>query len=178
MTLNPAQQKLTNWFRQWRGDLRKYLIARGIGRADELDDIAQEVFLRLLRYDRAELVEHPRAYLFRMASNLAAEWAIRARSRHPHDAKWLAGLEAKDSPHRAVAHDAAQAEVARALNTLPPRQRTVLKLHIDQNLGVAEIATQLGATQRMIKRDLAKSYARLRAELDISLLGDLSHGPD
>jgi hypothetical protein len=41
----------------------------------------------LLRYDRAELVEHPKAYLFRMATNLATEWALRARSRHPHDAR-------------------------------------------------------------------------------------------
>lgn len=175
---DPTQRKLTDWFRQWRSDLRKFLIVRGVAHSADLDDIAQEVFLRLLRYDRAELVEHPKAYLFRMASNLAAEWALRARSRHPHEAKWLAGLQADETPQRATAQDAAQAEVERAIGTLPPRQREVLKLHIDENLGVAEIAQHLGATKRMVKRDLAKSYAKLRNELDIDLMGDLSHGTD
>ena len=44
-----------------------------------MDDAAQEVFLRLLRYDRGELVENPQAYLFKVATNVAAEWSIRAR---------------------------------------------------------------------------------------------------
>jgi DNA-directed RNA polymerase specialized sigma24 family protein len=39
--------------------------------ASDLDDVSQEVFPRLLRYDNAELIEHPQAYLFRMASNVA-----------------------------------------------------------------------------------------------------------
>jgi hypothetical protein len=32
-----------------------------------------------MRYDRAELIERPQAYLYKMASNVAAEWAIRGR---------------------------------------------------------------------------------------------------
>ncbi len=43
----------------------------------DVNDVAQEVFLRLLRYDRAELIEYPQAYLFKMAANVANEWAIR-----------------------------------------------------------------------------------------------------
>lgn len=177
MAVDP-HRKLTDWFRQWRSPLRKFLIVRGVGHSGDLDDIAQEVFLRLLRYDRAELVEHPKAYLFRMASNLAAEWAIRARSRYPHEAKWLADLAADEAPDQAAAQDAVQDEVERAIGTLPPRQRDVLKLHMDENLGVAEIAQRLGCTERIVKRDLKKSYAKLRDELDVELIGALSHGPD
>lgn len=172
------QRKVISWFRQWGADLRKFLIVRGVAQWNDIDDIAQEVFLRLLRYDRAELIEHPKAYLFRMASNLATEWAIRARSRHPHEAKWLAGLTAEDTPHQAAAQESAQEEVERAINALPPRQRQVLKLHINENLGVAEIAARMGCTGRIVKRDLAKSYARLRGELNVDLIGALSHGPD
>lgn len=172
-----TQEKLTDWFRQWRTPLRKFLIVRGIARSADLDDIAQEVFLRLLRYDRTELVEHPKAYLFRMASNVAAEWAIRARSRHPHEARWLAGLVDDETPDRVAAQDAVQDEVERAIGTLPPRQRVVLKLHIHENLGVAEIAQRLGCTGRIVKRDLKSSYAKLRDELDIELIGELSDGP-
>jgi DNA-directed RNA polymerase specialized sigma24 family protein len=63
---------MVDWFRQWRLPLRKFLLGRvGVPAAD-IDDVAQEVFLRLVRYERAELIEQPQAYLFRMATNVAA----------------------------------------------------------------------------------------------------------
>lgn len=52
-----------------------------LSRPADFDDVAQEVFLRLLRYDAAQIVEHPQAYLFKMASNVAAEWSIRSSNR-------------------------------------------------------------------------------------------------
>src|SRR5882724_3876952 len=121
MTTRESEKRLTDWFRQWRTPLRKFLIGKGAVRAADLDDVAQEVFLRLLRYDRAELIEHPQAYLFKMAANVAAEWAIRARSVNPHEPKWLAGLRADDEPEESVQREGLQDRVERALNTLSPR---------------------------------------------------------
>ncbi len=57
------------------------LVGRGAVRVADLDDVAQEVFLRLLRYETAEVVQHPQAYIFKMAANVTAEWAIRSRHR-------------------------------------------------------------------------------------------------
>lgn len=172
------ERKLTAWFRQWGTDLRNFLVARRLAHRSDIDDIAQEVFLRLLRYDREELVEHPKAYLFRMASNLAAEWALRARSRRPHESRWLADLSTQDLPHELAVQASVQREIERALNTLSPRQRHVLKLHIEENLSVSEIAARLGCTARIVKRELTRSYSRLRGELNVDLIGALSHGPD
>jgi RNA polymerase sigma factor (sigma-70 family) len=176
MTTGETQQRLTDWFRQWRSPLRKFLITRGAVRSDDIDDVAQEVFLRLLRYERAELVEHPQAYLFKMAANVAAEWAIRARSRHPHEARWLRDLPAESQPEYDVARYAAHEELERALNRLPARQREVLRLHFAEGLEHAEIARRIGTSQRVVKRQLVKSYARLRSELDIELVGAAQHG--
>jgi RNA polymerase sigma-70 factor (ECF subfamily) len=167
---------LSDWFRQWRAPLRKFLTRKGGVRAADLDDVAQEVFLRLLRYDRAELIEHPRAYLFKMATNVAAEWAIRARSTNPHEPKWLAGLSADDEPEENVAQEGIQDRVERALNTLSPRQRQVLKLQFTEELGYAAIAARLGLTHRSVKRIVVKSYDRLRNELDAELLGVINRG--
>ncbi len=86
------KRRLADWFRQWRSPLRKFLLRRGSVPASDLDDIAQEVFLRLMRYDRTELIEHPQAYLFKMATNVVAEWAIRGRHMRAHEPKWLAEL--------------------------------------------------------------------------------------
>jgi RNA polymerase sigma-70 factor (ECF subfamily) len=168
--------RLGDWFRQWRSPLRRFLVGRGAVRVADVDDVAQEVFMRLLRYDRAELVENPQAYVFKMASNVAAEWAIRARHVRPHDAKWVEDLLAEDQPELDVGRALAVDEIERALQKLAPRQRQVLKLQFTEGLGQAQIAQRIGATPRTVKRILAKSYAALRHELDAELLGVIAHG--
>ena len=137
--------------------------------ASDLDDVAQEVFLRLLRYDNAELIEHPQAYLFKMAENVAGEWAMRARHRHPHDARWLTDLRALSQPEQEVAREAAQGDLQAALERLPPRQREVLRLHFGEELARAEIAEQLKVSERVVKRDLIRAYAKLRNDLDAEI---------
>lgn len=131
----------------------------------DLEDLSQEVFLRLLRYDRVELVEHPQAYLFKMASNVASEWSIRARLRHPHESKWLADLPVEDLPEDGIARQDTQEEIERAINTLSPRHREILKLQFSEGLGYSAIAARLGLTTRSVKRCIMKSYQKLRVEL-------------
>jgi RNA polymerase sigma factor (sigma-70 family) len=161
-----ANRRLIDWFNQWRSPLRKFLIRRNARTRADVDDISQEVFLRLLRYNQAELVQHPQAYLFKMASNVAAEWSIAARARRPHDSKWLAELRTGDLPEDATARAKAEEEMERAINLLPARQREVLKLQFYEGLSYAEIAERLGTTPRAVKRSVIKSYQRLRSELN------------
>lgn len=167
--------RLTEWFRKWRAPLRKFLIGKAVPLSD-LDDVSQEVFLRLLRYERIELVEHPQAYLYKMAYNVAAEWAIRSRSRHPHDSRWLAGLLTDESPEESAELAGLEREVARAINTLHPRHREVLKLHFGGGLTRAEVGERLNMTPRSVKRSIIYSFDCLREELDPQLLGDLRYG--
>lgn len=171
-----ATGRLTEWFRRWRSPLRKFLIGKAAVPFSDLEDVSQEVFLRLLRYERIELVEHPQAYLYKMAYNVAAEWAIRSRSRHPHDSRWLGGLIADDLPEDSAELQALQREVARAIDTLHPRHREILKLHFAGGLTRPEIAARLNMTPRSVKRSLIHSFDRLREELDPELLGDLRDG--
>lgn len=169
-------RRLTDWFRQWRAPLRKFLKGRSAVPVGELDDVAQEVFLRLMRYDRTELIEQPQAYLYKMASNVAAEWSIRSRHIRPHDSRWLGALVAEEEPSRTFANNAAEREVRRAIETLGARQKLMLKLHFFEGLGHVQIADRLGTTQRSVKRTLMKSYDKLRYELDPELLGVITDG--
>ena len=59
----------------------------------DIDDLAQEVFLRLLRYSDDIAVDNPQGYLFRIAANVANEWRERSRVRKPHDDSWLEELQ-------------------------------------------------------------------------------------
>jgi RNA polymerase sigma factor (sigma-70 family) len=177
MTKTAGSRRLSDWFHRWRRPLLRFLAAKGAVSAADLDDVAQEVFLRLMRYPRSELVEHPQAYLFRMAANVAAERALRARHSRPHESEWLNDLAADDRPQDNVARAAAQAEIERALNTLTLRQREVLKLQFFEGLGHPEIATRLGMSRRSVKRVIIKSYGKLREELNAELL-EAIHGVD
>jgi RNA polymerase sigma factor (sigma-70 family) len=156
---------LTQWFRQWSSPLRKFLSRRNAVAKADLEDVAQEVFLRLLRSDRAELIDHPQAYLFQMARHVAAEWSMRARNRMPHDPAWLEELPDEDEPEDLVARDSERRFVARALDALPPRQREILRLYYGEGSSHAQIAEHLGVSERVVKRDIIKAYATLRLDL-------------
>jgi len=172
-----AKRRISDWFRQWRSPLRRFLGRTGVPPAD-IDDVAQEVFLRLMRYDRTELIDHPQAYVFKVAANVAMEWSLRARHKMPHRHQWLAQLTAAGQADSAILLEQSYAEVKRALNTLTPHQREILKLFYNENLQYAQIAERLGESLRSVRRQFEKSYDRLRQELDPELLGVITHGRD
>lgn len=176
MSQPDPENRLVEWFRRWRTPLRRFLASRSAVRPADFDDVAQEVFLRLLRYDAARIVEHPQAYLFKMAANVAAEWSIRSSNRLTHEPHWLAALIAEDRPDETLDCEAAQLEVKRALDTLSPRERTILKLYFEEGLSQSEIATKLGVSFRIVRRDFEKSYGKLRRELDDELTRALQYG--
>lgn len=161
--------ELFDRFRNWRGPLRKILLTRGSLAATDLDDVGQEVFLRLLRYENIDLIEHPQAYLLKMATNVAAEWAMRAQQRHPHDAQWLTELRSGSQPERELEEDAARTDLYAALERLPARQREILRLSFGEGLGRADIAKRLKVSERVVKRDLLHAYQTLRTELNSEL---------
>jgi RNA polymerase sigma factor (sigma-70 family) len=171
-----AKRPLSDWFRRWRSPLRKFLVAKGAIRVADLDDISQEVFLRLLRYDSAEVIEHPQAYLQRVAANVAAEWAVRASHRLDHDPRWLDALVADSSLEDQLDRAVVQREIKNALMTLSPRERSVLRLHFEEGQSYSEIAAHLGLTLRIVRRDFESSFRKLRGELKGKLTGALSHG--
>lgn len=160
-----AHDRLVHWFREWRTPLRRFLSLRRKVASADIDDVAQEVFLRMLRYDRSELVQHPEAYLYKMAANVAAEWSMRSSRRQPHAAQWLEGLEAESTPETEFQRESEELDLRRALEKLPPRAREVLRLHFAEGLAHEAIAVRLGLTRRVVKREMIRAYAALRSTL-------------
>lgn len=159
--------RLTEWFEAWRGAMRRWLSSRSSIQPADLDDVAQEVFLRLIRYSNDTLVEYPQSYLFRIATNVVNEWHERARNKLPHDD---AGLDAlQEEPHREpesfTERTIVDEHVRLAVDHLPPRQRAVLLLHINDELTYKQIALKLKLSPRIVRRDIANAYDQLRSEL-------------
>jgi len=173
MRPHAKHERLTDWFqlfKRWRSPLRKLWFLT----ESDLEDVSQEVFLRLLRYDNLDLIEHPQAYLFRMAANVMGERTMRSQHRHPHDAAWLEDLQAESDPESEALRDCAHEQLRKALAGLPPRQQEVLRLHFGEGLARAQIAERLAISERSVKRDLISAYGKLR----FLLHSDHASGPE
>src|SRR3984957_880494 len=112
---NGRHNRVGEWFREWHMPLRRFLRRRKAGSSAEIDDIAQEVFLRLLRYDRSELIDYPQAYLFKIAANVSADWAMRASRRMLHQSEWLAELVDTLTPERELEREGFDEQLRLAL---------------------------------------------------------------
>jgi RNA polymerase sigma-70 factor (ECF subfamily) len=156
--------RLLEWFRRWHRPIRHWIAANTAVPAAEVDDLTQEVFLRLLRYSEDVSVTNPQAYLFRVATNVVQEWRQRCRVRLPHDDTWLDELliESRDEPERVLERTKANQYLRKAIDELPIRQREFLLMHVDDELTYKEIAEQRGLTYRIVLRDLTRAYAALR----------------
>ena len=174
---DPRNHRLVAWFKRWRKPIRQWLSHRSSVPTADLDDLAQEVFLRLLRYSDDVAIDNPQGYLFRIAANVANEWQERSRLRRPHDDSWLEDLQVEfnDEPENAIAREIANEHMKEAVNKLPRRQREVLLLHINEGLTYKQIAERQGLTYRVILRDLTRAYSQLRMQLKQDDLGDMEN---
>lgn len=133
---------------------------RKVWDADRAEDLAQEVFMRLM----AHRPEKPRAWLFAVAANLARDEARAAIRRRRHLVLMtddpLVQPGRAEAPDERVEDAERDASVQRALESLTPRDRDVLLLW-DAGLSYDEIAAQTGLAVGAIGTTLARARKRL-----------------
>ncbi|WP_238537675.1 RNA polymerase sigma factor [Zavarzinella formosa] len=149
-----------------------------VGNADEAEDLAQEVFLRVYR-NRKKYSPTAKfsTWLFTIANNLALN-ALRNRGRKP-----IVPLNGSDSGPMGVRPEEQlakangetpsfglrQAELAdrirAALDTLNERQRMAVVLNKFEDMNYAEVAEVMGLTPKAVKSLLSRARARLRDAL-------------
>jgi len=121
------------------------------------EDAVQEAFLRA--YDRWETVQHherPRAWVARVALNVATSWWRRHRR------------EQGSPPDRPAAPDTRpmDSDLVRLVWALPKRQRQVVALRVLADLSVTDAAAALGIAEGTIKATLHRALRRLREDLE------------
>ncbi len=161
--LKTAEQHglVDEWYHEFNDRLIAFL-SQGVRVRADVQDLAQEIYLRMLRAKNPELIEAPRAYLYRIAIHVLDEWRTKERRSNLHSSKGLNDLVANtgafDNPQR---RDAA-IDLREALDTLPAKFATTLILRWHHGMGYREIAEHLDVTERMVKRYIVKGYAELR----------------
>jgi RNA polymerase sigma-70 factor (ECF subfamily) len=151
---------------QYHAELHRFLMRR-LHSSQQAQDLAQEAYLRLLRVERAELVRQPRAYLYRIAVNLIAEFRLRSR-RDPitYDSDAVAEAEAAGHTSETATdegeHAADAQQIELILNQLPPLYRAIFVLRKRDGLSYQEIAQQLEISVHTVKKYLARAVAKCR----------------
>lgn len=137
------------------------VIARYVKRAEDVEDLAQEAFLRGYMTELSERIARPRAYLIRIARNLAIDELRRRRGRP----LYLEDFDSKDvlldeRNGRAEERFDAQRKltiIAEALATLPPEWRKAFLLRKMEGLRVKEIARRLDLSVSAVEKRLARA---------------------
>jgi RNA polymerase sigma-70 factor (ECF subfamily) len=154
---------LVGWRKQWNRSLFRFLSRRA--RTVDIQDLAQETYLRLLRARDLSDVRNPQAYILRVASHVLSEWR-----NHQLPAESISQDEAllvdDRLPEFALEATLSQERLDRILGGMSPAMRAVLLLRLRDEHGVKVIAQELDMTVRQVRRYLARGYERLRGALE------------
>lgn len=161
-----AHKQATEWHQQFRGIIKHALESR-IGRRADTDDLAQEVYLRLLRVTQPELINNPQAYLYRVALNVAEEWRQRAAQRLDHSDEFLKVMTADEDVEHTTRNEERDVLIRNALTALPLSSRTAVILHVRDGMTYEQVANHMGTSRRAVKRYISTGYSKLRDQLDI-----------
>jgi RNA polymerase sigma factor (sigma-70 family) len=155
-------------FAEQRGALKTFFLRRIRAKADAAD-LAQEVYLRMLRISDQDAIRNPVHYLYTVANNLVKEHAVL-------DRRQASGIDIDEAP----AHERLETlpeydgdldtrqRVARlgvVLKQLSPKCRAAVELRFTQGLSFREIAMHLGVSPQMAKKYVAQGLSHCRRRM-------------
>jgi len=155
--MQPADEQFEALFYQYQQSICSYL-ARLTGDLARAQELTQETFLRAYRALAAgQQWQNPRAWLYRVASRLAANDYRRRKL-----LRWLRLRDDDPAPGPGLSTSAAERlSFQAALVTLPPKYRMPLVL-VMSGYRVAEIAAMLSLSNSAVKMRLSRGREMFR----------------
>lgn len=156
--------------KQWHdfsGKLKRYL-KKILKRPEDVEDIAQEAFVRVLEAGSKGEIHYRQAYLFRTAHNLALNSLARKSNLledYIEDFPELEVLSESASLEDTVASQQRFELFCRAAASLPHQCRQVLILRKVYGLSQSEVADRLGIAVSTVEKHLAKGMLRCAAQM-------------
>jgi len=165
---DPKPSLVERLFAEHRGGLQTFFRRRIRSQADA-PDLAQEVYVRMLRISDQEAIRNPVHYLYTVANNLVKEHAVlehrRANTIDIDEApahEQLQTLPAFDGDL-----DAKQrvARLGVVLQQLRPKCRAAVVLRFTHELTYREIAIHLGVSPQMAKKYVTQALGHCRRRM-------------
>jgi RNA polymerase sigma factor (sigma-70 family) len=151
---------LIDFLSQRYGDLKRRL-TRVLGSDDLAGDALQDTWLRLRRMEQQEPLPilNPRAYLLRMAVNIAVN-NLRSQSRAVPRSEVDALLEVSDpapGPEQTAEARSEMDALLKIMAQMPQRRRDVLLMVRWEGLPQKEVAERLGITLSAVEHELKRA---------------------
>jgi RNA polymerase sigma factor (sigma-70 family) len=165
---NLARARLDGLARRYYGPLASFFRKR-THRSEEVQDLVQQVFLRLAQSPRIDEIRNPEGYIFQTAANALKDQARRRSVRERFAAQQLQNGDAQRtefSPERVLEAREAVSNVAEALRQLPERTRDVFVLRCFEGLKFAEIGQLQDISVRAVEKHMAKAMVHLTRALN------------
>lgn len=165
MSASDRQSFVAGLAARYGSRLRRFL-KLNLTNASDVPDLAQEVFMRLMRVQNHDEIRSPEAYLFTVASHVVHQHAQK-RAATPESleiSEVFADLQliSSDDPTANVEIQERLRDLERALDQLPPHVAMSLLLHRLAGKSIEEIAAELGVAKITVKKYLARALLHCR----------------
>lgn len=151
-------------------DLVRFLTRR-VGCRASAEDLAQDVYLRMVDSNSSFDGASPRGFIFTAASNLARDlWRRERRQSRSVEIASLAAVIPSQEPsaERIVTAKQKLASLSSALSELSPKCRDAFIQSRIHGLTHAEIALNMGISERMVAKYIVKALDHCRQRVDES----------
>lgn len=145
------------------------LAQRIVGNAPAAEDVAQSLWFKVQRIEDDPPILNKRAYLFRLATNVAVDHAqdeSRRRDAHAEAMVLLSdGVEGISGERVALTRDGV-ARVQAVIAALPPRTREIFLLSRMEGMAQRAIASHLGVSRPTVEKHLRRAFDAVMAVTD------------
>lgn len=135
-------------------------LARRLHRRDEVEDLAQEVYIRLLKVGNGDFVLNPLGYILRTAAHVVVDYYRRAQEPVVVNSEIVDYVAENPSEHLTCPLGKrlnSQQQLSVALAQLAPIHVSVILMHYREGYSYEEIADRLEVSVRQVERYLANA---------------------
>jgi RNA polymerase sigma-70 factor (ECF subfamily) len=154
------------------------LATKLLGKTEDAQDAAQEVFLRVYKYlHRLDLQKPIEPWLMRVTVNVSRDIGrkrqLRLNAFPESDSLDAAPAVAERNPFEEVAAEQQRRLLWKALNSLPEKERIAVTLRDIEGLSTSEVAEILESSESTVRSQISRARVRLKDAMDGMIGGQL-----
>ena len=156
---------------QYHNELKSYLVLHNHS-PDIAEDILQDAFIRLVKANPGSEIKNPRAFLYKIVSNLAIDYHRkhnRQQSRYADESELAELTDQSPSLEHQIYTQEQLVFLKQAISELPPKCRQVFIMHKLKSYPYSKIMQALNISESTVLKHMVKAMKHCRkrmSELD------------
>ena len=151
--------------------LVRYL-SKKVRNDEDANDLAQEAFLRMHKFQQSRRLDNARAFLYKTANNLVVDQMRRARVHDKYLSFEMLPEESDEendkfapSAERTVSAEQELDQIYKVVDQMPDKVRRAFLMHRSKDLSYPEIASEMGVSTSMVEKYIIQALKILRQEV-------------